>query len=47
MLFRSELGKKLAIRLLPAVEGAPPPDDCDSSTCGLIAHTRKLRGRIY
>lgn len=42
-----ELGKKLAIRLLPAVEGAPPPDDCDSSTCGLIAHTRKLRGRIY
>ena len=38
-----ELGKKLAARLLPAVEGATPPTGCDSSTAGLIAHYRALR----
>ncbi len=41
-----ELGKKLALRLLPAVEGAPPPADCDASTVGLIAHCRALRGGV-
>ena len=41
-----ELGKKLATRLLPAVEGAAPPTGCDSSTAGLIAHYRNtLRKR--
>ncbi len=38
-----ELGKKLALRLLPAVEGEPVPADCDASTAGLIAHCRNLR----
>jgi glucose-6-phosphate isomerase len=38
-----ELGKKLAVRLLPAVEGETPPAGCDSSTAGLIAHYRTLR----
>jgi glucose-6-phosphate isomerase len=40
-----ELGKKLAVRLLPAVEGAAPPTDCDTSTAGLIAHCRNLRNK--
>jgi glucose-6-phosphate isomerase len=40
-----ELGKKLADRLLPAVEGAAPPADCDGSTRGLIAHYRALHKR--
>jgi glucose-6-phosphate isomerase len=40
-----ELGKKLAARLLPAVEGAAPPAGCDSSTAGLIAHCRTLRNK--
>ncbi|MFZ2855400.1 MAG: glucose-6-phosphate isomerase [Rhodocyclaceae bacterium] len=38
-----ELGKKLAVRLLPAVEGNALPDGCDSSTAGLLAHCRSLR----
>lgn len=41
-----ELGKKLADRLLPAVEGEAPPTDCDSSTRGLIAHCRMLRDKL-
>jgi len=40
-----ELGKKLAARLLPAVEGAAPPKDCDGSTAGLLAYCRKLRNK--
>ena len=40
-----ELGKTLAARLLPAIEGATPPKGCDSSTVGLIAHYRTLRKR--
>jgi glucose-6-phosphate isomerase len=40
-----ELGKKLAVRLLPAVEGEAPPAGCDSSTAGLIAHCRTLRNK--
>jgi glucose-6-phosphate isomerase len=40
-----ELGKKLALRLLPAVEGGPLPDGCDASTAGLIAHCRTLRNK--
>lgn len=40
-----ELGKKLAARLLPAIEGASAPKGCDSSTAGLIAHCRNLRKR--
>jgi glucose-6-phosphate isomerase len=40
-----ELGKKLAARLLPAVEGAAPPAGCDSSTAGLIAHCRTLSNK--
>ncbi|MES2772144.1 MAG: glucose-6-phosphate isomerase [Pseudomonadota bacterium] len=37
-----ELGKKLADRLLPALQGAAPPANCDSSTAGLIAHCHAL-----
>jgi glucose-6-phosphate isomerase len=40
-----ELGKKLALRLLPAVEGETPPTGCDSSTAGLIAHYRSLHNK--
>jgi glucose-6-phosphate isomerase len=40
-----ELGKKLALRLLPAVEGEAPPAGCDSSTAGLIAYYRALRSK--
>lgn len=40
-----ELGKKLALRLLPAVEGEVPPAGCDSSTAGLIAYYRALRSK--
>ena len=40
-----ELGKKLAQRLLPAIEGGTPPAGSDSSTSGLIAHCRAVRAR--
>jgi glucose-6-phosphate isomerase len=40
-----ELGKKLAVRLLPAIEGTTPPTDYDSSTAGLIARCRTLRSK--
>lgn len=40
-----ELGKKLAQRLLPAIEGGALPAACDSSTAGLIAHCRAIRER--
>ena len=38
-----ELGKKLAVRLLPALEGEALPTGCDASTAGLVAHSRTLR----
>jgi glucose-6-phosphate isomerase len=40
-----ELGKKLAARLLPAIEGAVPPKDCDGSTAGLLTFCRGLRNK--
>lgn len=41
-----ELGKKLALRLLPAIEGSGTlPEGCDPSTAGLIEHCRALRER--
>jgi glucose-6-phosphate isomerase len=39
-----ELGKQLAKALLPAVEGDDSGENHDSSTRGLLAHYRKLRG---
>ncbi|MEO8669159.1 MAG: glucose-6-phosphate isomerase [Bauldia sp.] len=38
-----ELGKTLAMQLLPMVEGKAEPKDKDSSTAGLIAAVRSLR----
>jgi glucose-6-phosphate isomerase len=38
-----ELGKALATRLLPVVEGAPT-DELDSSTRGLVERLRALTG---
>jgi glucose-6-phosphate isomerase len=38
-----ELGKTLAMQLLPMVEGKAEPTDKDSSTAGLIAAIRSLR----
>jgi glucose-6-phosphate isomerase len=38
-----ELGKALATRLLPVVEGEAPADNLDSSTRGLANHLRTLR----
>ena len=41
-----ELGKVLAQRIIPELEGADPPaDDHDASTGGLIRHYRALRAR--
>jgi glucose-6-phosphate isomerase len=39
-----ELGKQLAGRILPELTGAAPAGGHDSSTEGLIAHLRALRG---
>jgi glucose-6-phosphate isomerase len=39
-----ELGKTLAMQLLPMVEGKAEPADKDSSTAGLIEAIRSLRG---
>jgi glucose-6-phosphate isomerase len=39
--FGVELGKQLAGRLLPMVEGRAPIDGIDGSTAGLIAASRK------
>jgi len=38
-----ELGKALATRLLPVVEGAAPADALDSSTRGLVANFHRLK----
>lgn len=38
-----ELGKELATRLLPAVEGDAVPRDADASTLGLIGALKRLR----
>ncbi len=40
-----ELGKQLAKAILPAVRGEAPPTGHDSSTNGLLARIRKLRGQ--
>jgi glucose-6-phosphate isomerase len=37
-----ELGKTLAKRLIPVVEGGEAPDSLDSSTAGLIQRLRAL-----
>jgi glucose-6-phosphate isomerase len=39
-----ELGKELANRILPELEEGAPAAEHDASTCGLIAHYRRLRG---
>jgi len=38
-----ELGKQLAGRILPALEGGAPPPDLDGSTAGLLAEIRAAR----
>ena len=40
-----ELGKKLAERLRPALDGNPLPDDVDVSTAGLIRHLDRSTAR--
>ena len=39
-----ELGKTLAIELLPMVNGEAPPETRDASTKGLLTALRRLRG---
>jgi glucose-6-phosphate isomerase len=40
-----ELGKQLAGRILPELDGRKPPGPHDVSTAGLIAHYKSLRGQ--
>ena len=40
-----ELGKKLADRLRPALDGGALPSGTDSSTAGLVGHIRRLANR--
>ena len=39
-----ELGKSLALKILPAIEGEAVDQSLDPSSAGLIAHLHKLRG---
>ncbi|MEM8838947.1 MAG: glucose-6-phosphate isomerase [Pseudomonadota bacterium] len=42
-----ELGKALAKRLLPVLDGAPPPDGQDASTRALVTRFRALRAESH
>jgi glucose-6-phosphate isomerase len=39
-----ELGKRLAEQLEPAVDGAPPPQNADAATLGLLSEIKSRRG---
>jgi hypothetical protein len=39
-----ELGKVLAVRLIPAARGEAPPEGLDPSTAGLLARIHALKG---